>query len=184
MNDQPAKVTTNFQEFSPQQLAAAGYRTGAVAENPRLPDYYADRELPPIDEATATVRLFESEGRFALQGEVAVSALSGGLRVQVAGLHPDVVSLEGTELEVNAQARDLALVGEQLSLGSQLPALGPVTVSARLRDRSGMLEIGDLAIAVGSAEHARATLTGMLGVNVAARLFRTSVPAPVIEPAV
>lgn len=124
-----------------------------------------DFEPPRIGPFTASARLSGSADKLAASG-LSAKAGGGGATATAKGAIADILDFAGAELAVTVEAPEAAAVLEVIrpvvpALGSaELPPLGPVSASARLRGSARALALSELSARVGNAESLLFTAEG------------------------
>lgn len=125
-------------------------------------------ELPPLGPVTASARLTGSARALAVSELSARVGNAESLLVTAEGVVDNAIAFAGADLAVSAKGADAqALLRLMRSLtpalsGVEVPALGPVSLDARLRGSAETLAVAGLAASVGQAEHLRVTAQGAI----------------------
>jgi len=107
--------------------------------------------LRPLPDASlhAKLRLNDREGALAVHGEAHAKSRDGSFSADLSGGLEDLRAVDALDAQLRVAGADLALLGRAVGLSQELPALGPVAASGRLRASAGIFGIEDLVLDVG-----------------------------------
>lgn len=107
----------------------------------------AEKELPVIGPVKITSQVSESEGLYTVKG---MKADLGNIKIGADGTLGDPTKVKGFDLAIKLDLQNLADLNK-LS-GGNLPSLGPVAMSARVKDKEGAYQLSGLTAKAGNTD--------------------------------
>ncbi len=129
------------------------------ADDLRAIQPFTDQPLPELS-VIASMEASDRDGSLGLDGEMHASAPSGALSIDISGGQDDLRKVAELDVRIRVHAEDLPLIGELIGLEYELPPLGPVVASARLRDHAGAIGLDEIDVRVGRADETWAEVQG------------------------
>jgi uncharacterized protein involved in outer membrane biogenesis len=116
--------------------------------------------LPEIEVAQVHAELTDEDGSLGLVGQIHAEAGEGGVSLDVEGGYDDLWKIDEIDVAVRGQARDLATLAALVEGAPEMPRLGPVAVSGRVRDRDGTFAVDGLRIELGRRDDVWLVISG------------------------
>ena len=108
---------------------------------------WVGRTLPSVGPLTGSAALYDSDGSLGIEDLIIESDDGDDLELEAVLALDDLLELDEIEAVVRFEARDLAVLGELLDV--ELPALGPVELSAQMAGSNEYLDARELVLQVG-----------------------------------
>jgi hypothetical protein len=118
------------------------------ADQLRVLEYLMERPLPD-GRLQVKFQLSDRDGTLGVEGEAHAESRDGSLRVDLAGGFDDLRAVDELDARFRIAAPALDMLGHSAGLDWQLPALGPVAASGRVRARAGTVGVDGLELDAG-----------------------------------
>jgi|GEM_PF-2290059 len=118
------------------------------------------RQLPRIGTLLASAHISDDDGTLGVEGDVRVNGVEEAFSIALVGDYGDLARMQEIEVDVQLTLRDLEVLGKVLSLPQELPPIGPVRASAKVRNRNGSVGLYDLRVQVGREPDTWARIEG------------------------
>lgn len=105
-------------------------------------------------------RLSDLDGTIGVEGEAHAQSRDGSLRADISGGMDDIRAVDALDARVSIAAPSLQVLEQVASFEPELPALGPVAASARVRARAGAVGFEGLELDVGRRDDVWLSLHG------------------------
>ncbi len=114
----------------------------------RFLEHFVERPLPE-GRLRVKFQLSDRDGTIGVEGEAHAESRDGSLRVDLSGGFDDLRAVDELDAKLRVAAPALDMIGHTAGLDWELPALGPVTASGRVRARSGSIGVDGLVLDAG-----------------------------------
>ncbi len=120
-------------------------------------------QTPDLERIRVEATLSDAHGQLGIVGKGRAEARGGRVTLEVEGEHLDLSRVADLDVGLHFRATNLKLIGEALHFERPLPEIGPLSATARLRDRDGVFALDDINIDLGRREDTWAHLEGSIG---------------------
>ena len=118
----------------------------------------AEKDLPVIGPVKVTSQVSEAEGLYTVKG---MKADLGNIKIGADGTLGDPTKVKGFDLAIKLDLQNLADLNK-LS-GGNLPSLGPVAMSTRVKDKEGSYQLSGLSAKAGNTDLAGSATINLTG---------------------
>jgi hypothetical protein len=105
-------------------------------------------------------QLSDRDGSIGIEGEAHAESRDGSLKVDLSGGFDDLQAVDELDAKLRVVAPALDSLGNTAGVDWQLPALGPVSASARVRARAGIVGVEGLELDAGRRDASWLSLRG------------------------
>jgi len=153
-----ARLTGRVRDLS--ALRGVDLELQVESKRPVLLEALLERPLPRIEALRVSARVSDDDGTLGVAGEIHATGLNEAFTLALAGDYGDLARMQEIEIDVQLRVHDLMLLGDVLSLPHELPQIGPVRISGKLRNRDDSVGVDDLSLQMGRPDETWARVEG------------------------